>query len=457
MRYFVLATRVIASICAGISVMGIAAAQEYANPIKDGFVHNGVFSCYGTTCHSRQISGGLSVRQNEIITWEDDNSPSGSHSRAYTVLKNGKSRTIARNMGIGNAWEAPECLACHSDFVAGENRGEDFKLSDGVGCESCHGGSENWLVTHYAPGRNHAQNLAEGMYPTDDPKARATLCLNCHLGSDVTNQFVTHEIMGAGHPRISFELDLFTELQRHHDEDADYATRGKTSVGAVKIWAIGQAMALERQLTLFSDPKLGKVGAFPELVFFDCHACHQTFSDAPNSRPSWRSNPLRTLGPGVPVFNDSNMIMLAAAVKTVAPGMENELRSAGRRFHRTVSSDGGSVSSATAQLKTVASKLVARMEEEEFSKAETLAILKTILADSLSRNYTDYAAGEQAVIAASTFVRALRSDGHISAAEESDITQVLNRAFAAVEEPNTYDQAALRSALQSVSQKVNRL
>jgi hypothetical protein len=30
--------------------------------------------------------------------------------------------------------------------------------------------------------------------------------------------------MAAGHPRISFELDLFTTLQQHHQEDNDYAT-----------------------------------------------------------------------------------------------------------------------------------------------------------------------------------------------------------------------------------------
>ena len=31
---------------------------------------------------------------------------------------------------------------------------------------------------------------------------------------------VTHSMMAAGHPRISFELDLFSALQQHHDEDA---------------------------------------------------------------------------------------------------------------------------------------------------------------------------------------------------------------------------------------------
>ena len=37
--------------------------------------------------------------------------------------------------------------------------------------------------------------------PTDDMIERTRLCLSCHYGT--TEQFVTHEIMGAGHPRIS--------------------------------------------------------------------------------------------------------------------------------------------------------------------------------------------------------------------------------------------------------------
>lgn len=439
-----------------------AQEQEYANPIRDGFVHNGVISCYGTTCHSKQVASNLSVRQNEIITWDDDTSPSGSHSRAYAVLKNSKSRIISNNLGIGPAWQAPKCLACHSDFVPVDNRGEDFQLSEGVSCEACHGGSKGgpsggWLTTHYAPDQKHSDNLANGMYPTDNPKARANLCLNCHLGSDAPNQFITHQIMGAGHPRISFELDLFTELQRHHDEDADYIERGKTKSSGVKIWSIGQAISLERQMSLFSDPKLGRVGAFPELVFFDCHACHRTFSDAPDARPSWRSNPARALGPGVPVFNDANMIMLAAVVKTIAPEMEDELRSAGRRFHRSVSLNGRSISTATENLKAIASRLATRLEREEFSRSEVISIMKTILADSLSRNYTDYAGGEQAVIATSSFIRTLGADGYITASQEEGISRSLERAFQAVDDPNRYNQATLRAALQSVSRKVNQL
>ena len=44
--------------------------------------------------------------------------------------------------------------------------------------------------------------------PLEDPATRANVCLDCHFGSEAQGQFVTHSMMAAGHPRISFELDL---------------------------------------------------------------------------------------------------------------------------------------------------------------------------------------------------------------------------------------------------------
>jgi hypothetical protein len=93
------------------------------------------------------------------------------------------------------------------------------------------------------------------MTALDDPVARAGVCLDCHLGSGKPGQFVTHAMMAAGHPRLSFELDLFSSLQQHWDEDADYATR-KPRADPVRLWAVGQAEAVRRSLDLFRKEAL---------------------------------------------------------------------------------------------------------------------------------------------------------------------------------------------------------
>jgi hypothetical protein len=116
--------------------------------------------------------------------------------------------------------------------------------------------------------------------------------------------------MAAGHPRISFELDLFSTLQQHHNQDGDYAQR-KGRTNSVQMWAVGQAMALERSLSLFANPARGTEGVFPEFYFFDCHTCHRRISDNPNFEPGAVNNPMRPIPEGMPAYNDENMIMLA--------------------------------------------------------------------------------------------------------------------------------------------------
>src|SRR3546814_3806608 len=88
--------------------------------------------------------------------------------------------------------------------------------------------------------------------------------------------------MAAGHPRIAFELDLFSALQAHHQEDADYGWRKFGAAGArtdhVRMSALGQATAPERSLSLFRS-KRGTEGMFPHFFFLDCHSCHCGLTD----------------------------------------------------------------------------------------------------------------------------------------------------------------------------------
>ena len=46
----------------------------------------------------------------------------------------------------------------------------------------------------------------------------------------------------------------------------------------MKVWAIGQALAVAEMMKMLADPERGRDGLFPELVLFDCHACHHPMS-----------------------------------------------------------------------------------------------------------------------------------------------------------------------------------
>lgn len=416
--------------------------------------HLGVASCAGSTCHGRQEGDGKIVRQDELMRWQEPSSPGGAHSRALAVIDTPRGRMITARLGLGDPVKAPACLGCHADPATA--RGPKFQLSDGVGCEACHGGAANWIQAHYAVGASHRRNVALGMVALDEAKARADVCLDCHFGSSDPGQFVTHRIMAAGHPRIAFELDLFSTLQQHHDEDADYrARKGRTD--NVRIWATGQAMALQRALDLFAAPGFGQDGAFPEFYFFDCHTCHRRISDAPTMQPAALDNPGRPIPPGMPAFQDENMIMLAAAASVVAPALGRELDAASRAFHGAIARDRATAAAAALRLRSVAGRLAEAFAARRFDRAETLAIIDAIASDAITRRFTDYEGSVQAVMALDTLLNAMVNAGSVTPAAAAAARADLNRAYAAVREPNAYVPIDFRRAIGGAARSIRSL
>lgn len=417
-------------------------------------VHLGVASCAGSTCHGRQVADGAVVRQDELLRWQEDSSTSGAHSRAFRTLGTARSAAIARNLGLASAETAPMCLGCHSDNASAT--GPKHQLSDGVGCESCHGGSSGWISSHYAVGASHERNVAQGLTPLSDPKSRASNCLDCHFGSSKPGQFVSHRIMAAGHPRVTFELDLFTGLQAHHNEDADYVRR-KGKRDPVQDWAVGQAMALDRALSLWSDAGLGQEGIFPEYYFFDCHSCHRRISDDPSFRSAAVANPGRPIPRGMAPFSDGNMIMLSAAARRTSPALAQRFDADSKAFHAALASDRPKALKAAARLRSTTNALLAAFGGKRFSSGDIKALVASISDAAMRPRYTDYDGSTQAVMAVDTLLNALVNNGSVSAGQAASIRAEINRAYAAVKDPYGYQPAAFRSALSRASNAIGGL
>ncbi|HYD14307.1 MAG TPA: multiheme c-type cytochrome [Allosphingosinicella sp.] len=429
------------------------AVQSGVSVAPGNFV--GVATCGGTTCHGRSQGDGPRVRQDEIMLWQDPATAAGAHSRAYAVLREPRSRAIAERLGIGEATGAPMCLGCHAT-PAGP-RGVRFQTTDGVGCESCHGAASGWLTSHYAVGGTHAANVRNGLVPLDDARARAERCLNCHFGSDeAPNQFVTHRIMAAGHPRISFELDLFTTLQQHYNIDDDYRERGKNLATGTQVWATGQAMALERSLRLFVSQR-GTEGIFPEFYFFDCHSCHRQISDDPRFRPGSVPNPGRPIPSGMPPYNDENMIMLDAAARVVAPGLARQFERDSRAFHQAMGEGRQAAIAAANRLRATLRQLANAFAGADMGRNATFAIIDTITSQAISPRFTDYAGSVQAVMATDTLLSALVSGGHVPVATANAIRRDINGAYRAVHDPNAYDPGGFRASLGRAAAAIRRL
>ncbi|GFZ90947.1 hypothetical protein GCM10019071_21220 [Sphingobium fuliginis] len=415
--------------------------------------YTGVASCAGSTCHGRMEGDGTVVRQDELMRWQEPSTPGGAHSRAHAVLNGTRGRQIAATLGLGDAASAPACLGCHSTAAAA--RGARFLTQDGVGCEACHGPASGWIASHYAVGASHAANVAAGMTPLDRPQARASVCLDCHFGSARDGQFVTHRIMAAGHPRISFELDLFSSMQAHHDEDGDYAQR-KGRTDSLKLWAVGQAMAVERALTLYAGAK-GTEGAFPEFYFFDCQSCHRRIYDQAERSKTWEANPGRPIPAGMPPFNDENMILLSAAARVAAPGLAGRFDADSRAFHAAIARDRAGAVAAAGRLAGSARALADAFAAGGMQGDMAFAIVREIAGSAISPRFTDYEGSVQAVMAVDTLLNGLVKSGRVTIGAAAGIRADVNRAYAAVREPNGYRPGDFRAALGSAARSIGAL
>lgn len=421
------------ALLAGISHAAEPAVAGDAEPNR----HLGVVTCSGSTCHGApQPLKDSKVMQNEFVTWHREDK----HARAYQVLLEEKGQRIAKNLGLENAASAPECLTCHSNYVPEAQRGKRFNLADGVSCEACHGGASGWLGLHVTGEASRADNLAKGMYPTEEPAARAKLCLSCHLGNE--QKFATHRIMGAGHPRLSFELDTFTHLQpAHFRADEDYRSRKRVYSDA-QVWAVGQVMAAKRSVELFQSAKWQGNGMFPEFAFFDCHACHHRMTDQ-----HWAPRATTGLPPGVPRFNDANMLMLLHLCKQVDPQLGTGLHDALLSLHKATTVSMDETRKAATALSTVLGGVQTKVLAHSFTAEDAKAILGSIVADGAAGEYRDFSGAEQAVMAMASLVDTLRGGNTIDAARWDAGLKAL---YAVLKDENAYKPDQLVAALKTL-------
>jgi hypothetical protein len=277
-------------------------------------------SCSATACHGsiKSIDGPIpSVRRNEHTTWMS----SDLHSRAYQVLFNDRSKAIESKLAKPEtlpeeAHKDARCLVCHTTpRPAAELATTVWLNADGVGCESCHGASENWLGQHTSASwqeKNRLQKKNEGFEDTKALSSRAAICTGCHVGQHSADgqivRDVNHDLIAAGHPRLNFEFSAFLDnMPAHWDEKAENADAADPSRRApdfaARAMAIGRlttiktALALlERRVVDIEGPPPALVGQdaatrkltprWPEFSEFGCFSCHHDLRDQ-----AWRRGP----------------------------------------------------------------------------------------------------------------------------------------------------------------------
>ena len=373
----------ILALCCFVPHFAIAAEGIAANK------HMGVASCATSVCHGKLApQPNENVALNEYRVWTQDDR----HSQAYRTLELPESKRIAANLGLPSAATAKICLDCHADNIPSDKRGPKFQISDGIGCEACHGGAEKWLDSHAAESATHKDNLTRGMYPSEQPLKRAELCLSCHLGTK--DKFATHTIMGAGHPRLSFELEAYTTNQpAHYIVDADYNQR-KGKIDGMNLWITGQIENARRSLMLLQTDLFHSEGMmFPELAFYDCHSCHH-----PMDKIRWNQQRAGMgIKPGTLRLQTQNFIILQAITAVLEPAALPELVNMTNTLIRAGQRDRATVTSAARTFLEWMSRRDA-LARRAYSRAEVVNVRKVLINYGAADKAGDYAAAEQIVL-----------------------------------------------------------
>lgn len=287
-------------------------------------------SCSSSNCHgSVKPLNSSNVLQNEYITW----SRHDHHSKAFLNLQNSDSKKIAENLAIGDPTQEPLCLKCHATHPQQDlPKSDRFRLEDGVSCEACHGTAEGYLKSHAITGTSHAENVANGMTDLSNIDTRATLCLSCHFGTD--DKTVNHDLYGAGHPRLTFEIDTFGVLQpKHWVVDADYEKR-KGPYIPMRAWLTGQVHHAESALAVLTSPIRSKNGNIPELSIFDCFSCHHSLAENQWKKRSYGGKP------GQLKLNLPALIILKEVTTALNKPLGEELSTQIMRVHDSYLKDG---------------------------------------------------------------------------------------------------------------------
>lgn len=406
--------------------------------------HLGIASCAGSTCHGASSPvANANVQLNEYATWLRHDK----HAKAHETLFSADSKRIARNLGLGEPQNEKLCLDCHTDNQPPANRGPAFQISDGVTCEACHGGGEKWLSSHIS-GPPRGENIAAGMYPTDNVMARAELCLSCHFGTK--DKFVTHRIMGAGHPRMSFELDTFTQIQpAHFKVDEDYRKRKAVSNGA-KTWAIGQAAYARESLATLADSSRNRDGVFPELVLFDCHSCHTQMSSK-----NWRPRSSGSVTPGMPHVNDANLVMLRILTKPLDASLAAAIAAKTQAMQRATPVGMDRLAQAARDLHGLITQMAQKFAAEPFDAPLIIKMLDGLLQAGIDGEYLDYAAAEQATMAIDTLISAMAELKMLPEAKHKALTASLDPVFQAVSKDEAYSIGRYGEAVRGVRAQLN--
>jgi hypothetical protein len=129
--------------------------------ISQEFTYIGAGKC--KICHKTEKQG------KQFPIWEES-----THSKSIAALSSSEAPARAKEMGVENPADSPECLKCHAPLY---KKASEFK-EEGVTCEACHGPGSAYKKLSVMKSRE--ESVKNGLIVYDSPEAMKKQCLSCH-------------------------------------------------------------------------------------------------------------------------------------------------------------------------------------------------------------------------------------------------------------------------------------
>ncbi|HEX9942679.1 MAG TPA: multiheme c-type cytochrome [Thermoanaerobaculia bacterium] len=353
----------------------------------------GPYSCGSSNCHgSARPRRVFDVLQNELFTWSRGGDPH--YQKAFRVLLDERSRIIARNLQLSSPPSASAvCLGCHAFNVPQERQAERLEIEDGISCEACHGPASGWIGGHSAEDWTHERSVTAGMTDLRDLAVRSRLCLSCHLGAP--GRTVDHDLIAAGHPVLSFELDNYSEdMPAHWMPFRDKKRKeGLRDTHGARAWAVGQAAAFRDGLDQLA--RRARSPRWPEFSEMSCDACHHSLAEQ-----RWR-NTRYSDRPGLPRWSPARWAVLRHVVADADPQARDALDSDVAQLARQVARIGtppAEVAETAERMSRALGGAIPRLDRETWDDARLKRLLLAISGDA-DVLAADRPAAEQAFLA----------------------------------------------------------
>ena len=420
-------------VCAGISALAQNSAVGK---------YNGPGGCASSSCHgSIQPKTITHVAQNEYSIWAGQDK----HARAYQVLSNDVSVRIGKILKLSSPPnQNQKCLVCHALSVAPEIRAQSFDVSDGVSCEHCHGPAAGWLGPHTVKEwetRTGDQKAQLGMRDLRDVAIRSHTCLHCHLGTE--QQSVDHQMIAAGHPDLTFELNLFSAVMPKHWKDSNDIPWFGT-----KEWAVGQGMQLRDSLQRLA--RRARSSTWPEYSELDCFSCHHSLT---GPKASWRQDAgYAGRTPGVPAWNSARYVVFryaASETDSVTAGkLESELGTLSGLMGQ-LSGDRESIAASADRAAELAHSLAGALNGRSYDQSFTLRVMRKIAGDSNAISQQGQRAAGQAAMSLDSLFTVYRNNA--KNLDEAEVKGAIGGLFQQLDDPSAYNAPRFAAQMQKVS------